>query len=113
MNAFSDGATGDSLVWVRSLLSVYRQVAVDVTGEGVDPAARRRVMEEWERVHQLFTDHEALGLLWREGFGGSEVGVRAALAPLVDSALACAPGSPLPALAGFAAEEIAFLFEEE
>jgi hypothetical protein len=108
-----DGAAGESLVWVRSLLSVYRQIVIDVTCEDIDLAARRRVVQELERVHQLFAEHEAIETLWHAGFGGSEAGVRAALAPLVESALACSPGSPLPALAGFAAEEIAFMFEEE
>jgi hypothetical protein len=84
-----------------------------MTAEGADPGARRQILQELERVHQLFADHEAFGALWRDGFGGSEAGVRAALSPLVESALACAPDSPLPALVGFAAEEIAFVFEQE
>ena len=113
MDTISKGTTSESLVWVRSLLSIYRQIALDVTAEGVDPASRRRVLQELERVHQLFSEHEAVDSLWRDGFGGSEAGARAALAPLVESALACTPASPLPALVGFAAEEIAFLFEAE
>jgi len=103
MDTISSGMASDSLVWVRSLLSIYRRIAIDVTGEGVDPVARRRVLQELERVHQLFAEHEALGSLWRDGFGGSEAGVRTSLAALVESVLACAPSSALPALVGFAA----------
>ncbi len=102
-----------SIVWVRSLLAVYRQAAVDAAREGNDPAARQQVIRELGNVHARLAPHEEIGALWREAFGGSEEGIRAALAPLVESALLCDPASPIRALAEFAAEEIAFLFEEE
>ncbi len=102
-----------NIVWVRSLLAVYRQAAVDAAQEGIDPAMRQRVLAELASVHALITPHEEIGALWREAFGGSEDGVRSALAPLVEGALLCDPASPIRALAEFAAEEIAFVFEEE
>ena len=102
-----------SIVWVRSLLAVYRQAALDVTREGVDPAARRGVLEELGRVHLLLATHEELEALWRDGFGGTEAGVRTALTPLVESTLRCNPDSPMRAMVEFAAEEIAALFDNE
>ena len=102
-----------SIVWVRSLLAVYRQAAVEATREGVDTATRQGVITELGNLHARFTPHEQIEALWQEAFGGSEEGIRSALAPLVEAALRCDPASPIRALAEFAAEEIAFLFEDE
>lgn len=103
----------DSIIWVRSLLAVYRQAVVDVTGEGTDLAVRPRVAEELGRFQASIAAHEELESLWHEGFGGSEAGVRAALAPLIEAALLCNPDSPMRALVEFAAEEMAAVFDEE
>jgi hypothetical protein len=98
-------------MWVRSLLAVYRQAALDATREGVAPVARQQLIEELGRIHILLAVHEELEGLWRDGFGGTEAGVRMALAPLVESALRCSPDTPMRAVVEFAAEEIAALFE--
>jgi hypothetical protein len=101
-----------SIVWVRSLLSVYRQAAIESARPDMDPARRQTLLEELGRVHVLFAAHDDLDALWRS-FGGIEAGVRAALRPLGEASLACDPNSPMRALIEFAAEEIAYLFEEE
>ena len=102
-----------SIVWVRSVLAVYRQAAVEAARDDIDAAQRRRVLDELARIHGLFAAHEDIDVLWRQGFGGSEERARAAFRPLIEAALAGDAGSPMRALAEFAAEEIAFLFEDE
>lgn len=103
----------EGIVWVRSLLSVYRQAAVEAARPEIDPAARGELLDALGQVHALFTPHEDLPALWRDGFGGSENGIREALSPLVSAAARCNSESPMRALAEFAAEEIAFLFDAE
>lgn len=102
-----------SVVWVRSLLAVYRQAAIDITREQTGMTARARVLEALAGIQSALAAHEDLGSLWREVFGGSEAGVRSAFAPLVEAARECDPESAMHALVEFAAEEIAALFEED
>jgi hypothetical protein len=101
------------ILWVRSVLAVYRQAAVDAAREGIDPQARAELIESLGQAHTRFTAHEELDALWRQGFGGSETGVRGVFAPLVAAALACNPDSPIRALVEFAAEEIAAVCDGE
>ncbi len=102
----------DNIVWARSILAVYRQAALEVARADVDAGLRQRLVDELTRVHSVFAAHERMETLWREGFGGTEDRVRAALRPLAETALLCDPNSPMRALVEFAAEEIAFLFED-
>lgn len=101
-----------SVVWVRSLLAVYRQAAIEIARDQTGMTARARVLEALADVQRAFAAHEDLGSLWREVFGGSEEGVRAVFAPLVEAARDCDPESAMRALVEFAAEEIATLFDE-
>ena len=101
-----------NMIWVRSLLSVYRQAAIEAARPDVDASRRQTLLDELGRVHVLFASHDDLDGLWR-AFGGIESGLRAALRPLGEAALACDPTSPMRALVEFAVEEIAFLFDEE
>ena len=101
-----------NIVWVRSLLAVYRQAATEAVRPDLDAALRQRLIEDLAGIHALFAAHERIETLWRDGFGGAEDNVRAALRPLADTALLCDPNSPMRALVEFAAEEIAFLFED-
>lgn len=101
-----------STIWVRSLLSVYRQAAIEAARPNVDASRRQILLDELGRVHVLFAAHDDVDALWR-AFGGIESGVRAALRPLGEAALACDPDTPMRALIEFACEEIAFLFDDE
>ena len=101
-----------STIWVRSLLAVYRQAAVDIAREQPVMTARTRVLEALAGIQSALAAHEDLGSLWREVFGGSEAGVRVFFAPLVEAALDCDPESAMRALVEFAAEEIGALFDE-
>ena len=101
-----------SIVWVRSLLSVYRQAAIEAARPELDASRRQTLLDELGRVHVLFASHDNLNDLWR-AFGGIESGLRAALRPLGEAALACDPNSPMRALVEFAVEEFAFLFDED
>ena len=101
-----------SVVWVRSLLAVYRQAAINIARDQTGMTARTRVLEALAGIQAALAAHEDLGSLWREVFGGSEEGVRAVFAPLIEAARDCDPESAMRALVEFAAEEIAALFEE-
>lgn len=100
-----------SIVWVRSLLAVYRQALLDATRDDVSAEARLRLVEAVTQAQTLIARHETLESLWK-ALGGSEAGVRSAFAPLVAAARECRPDSSIGALVDFAAEEIAFLFDE-
>lgn len=107
------GNADASTVWVRSLLAVYRQAAVDLVQEQIQPAAQRQVLEALTAIQTQLAGQEDLGGLWRDVFGASEAGVRSVFAPLVEAALLCHPESAMRALVEFAAEELAALFEDE
>ena len=102
----------DNIVWARSVLAVYRQAATEAARPDLDAVLRQRLIDDLARDGELFAAHERMETLWRDGFGGTEENVRAALRPLAETALLCDPDSPMRALVEFAAEEIAFLFED-
>jgi hypothetical protein len=101
----------DCFLWVRSLLAVYRQVAHEVVRDEARIDERLKLVQALDEFHRLLTAYETSGALWREGFKGTEAGVRAVLAPLIAAGLECRADSPLRAMAEFAAEEIAFAFD--
>ena len=104
----SSGSGG--FIWIRSLLAVYRQAAQDASQEGIDTAARRYLMERLGEVHARLAAYEDVEPLWRD-LGASEANIRTLFAPLTEAARACNPGTPIAALVEFAAEEMAFAFE--
>lgn len=103
--------TTGNFIWVRSLLAIYRQAARDAACDDATAETRQRMQDALDGVHHRFSAQDDLESLWRDVFGASENGVRAALAPLAMAAEACSPESPMRALVEFAAEEIAFFFD--
>lgn len=106
----SDSGSG-GFIWVRSLLAVYRQAAQDASRDNVTPEARRQLIDRLAEVHTRFAAYEDVEPLWRD-MGASETNIRTLFGPLVEAARACDPGTPIGALVEFAAEEMAFAFEE-
>ena len=77
-----------NIIWARSLLSVYRQAAIEAARPDVDASRRQTLLDELGRVHVLFASHDNLDDLWQRAFGGIESGLRAALRPLSEAASA-------------------------